>query len=156
MKQIPEHRNLLTMWGVGQNETPRVTEPDVTLNYFTAPGLIKEPPVPTPYHREPGNMVQPQFDAEFICRFALRQLRLTHQDLTGACRKQAMVDARCIIVGLCYKYSYKASMRKISDLINRDRTTAIHMVQRANNCIDTCECKFVEKLQRIEGLLLSK
>jgi len=156
MKQIPENRNLLTMWGVGDNEAPGFNEPTVSLNYFTAPGLIKEPPVPTPFHREAGNMVQPQFDAEFICRFALRQLRLTHEDLTGACRKQHMVDARSIIVWLCYKYSFKTGMRKIADLINRDRTTAIHMVQRANNCIDTCECKFVEKLQRIEGLLLSR
>ena len=130
-------------------------EPKISRHYFTRPGFIKQPASPVPYLRQPGIMHTPQFKPELIRQLTLMALRTDYRQLMSKSRELEPVDNRCILAWLCYKYSYSTGMKKIGQLIGRDRTTAIHMVDRANNAILTGEPNFISKLERVELMLLN-
>ena len=159
-KPLPEYRNSLTMWTTGPNYTPPVAEetpePVVRRNYFALPGFMEQPVTPMPYVREVGKMPGLQFKPEHIRKVVLKTLKIDYETLLNTSREMHLVDNRCILVWLCYKYAYTTGMKKIANLIGRDRTSAMHLVTRANNAIATNVTGFVEKLQLVERELVNQ
>ena len=155
MKQKPETRNLLSMWGTSNTGTVEYDVPPVTRNYFVLPGLIKKIVKPAPYHRQSGKISGLQFSPEVIKETVLLALEISSKELKKRARHDNVIDARCIVTWLCNKYAFDTGMGAIARLICRDRTTAIYMVQRANNFIETREQAFIEKLQLAETRLLN-
>jgi hypothetical protein len=156
MNFISETQNVLTAPVAPAPVLRAMQQPADKRNYFSLPGIIQPPARLIPYRREPGIMHHPQFKPEYIRQQTLSALQTDYRQMLSANRTIPVVDSRCILVWLCYKYAYTTGMGKLGRLIGRDRTTAIHMVTRANNAITTNLTDFIEKLKMVEMQLLNQ
>lgn len=91
-----------------------------------------------------------------VAQLIAGQLGLPMKDLLSKSRLSELVDARAIVMELCYRHIGDLSLKQIADYFCYDHTSIIHGINKVDNMLQTQDPLFVPKYEKCKNILIQK